>query len=61
MKMESTDLNSSNEFHYIRPTATKAMMAKEDPLRPYCASNQGKYGRRGFFYNGSTAEPRHTA
>ena len=38
--MESTDLNSSNEFHYIRPTATEVMMAKEDPLRPYCASNQ---------------------
>ena len=30
--MESTDLNSSNEFHYIRPTATEVMMAKEDPL-----------------------------
>ena len=38
--MESTDLNSSNEFHYIRPTATEVMMAKEDPLRPNCASNQ---------------------
>ena len=40
MKMESTDLYSSNVFHYIRPTATEVMMAKEDPLRPYCASNQ---------------------
>ena len=38
--MESTDLNSGNEFHYIRPTATEVMMAKEDPLRPYYASNQ---------------------
>ena len=38
--MESTDLNSSNEFHYIRPTANEVMKAKEDPLRPYCASNQ---------------------
>ena len=38
--MDSKDLNSSNEFHYIRPTATEVMMAKEDPKRPYCASNQ---------------------
>ena len=40
MKRESTDLNSSNEFHYIRPKATEVMMAKEDPLRPYCTSKQ---------------------
>ena len=39
MERESTDLNSSNEFHYIRPTATEVMMAKEDPQRPYCTSN----------------------
>ena len=39
IKRESTDLNSSNEFHYIRSTANEAMMAKEDPLRSYCTSN----------------------
>ena len=33
-------MNSSKKFHYNRPTATEVVMAKEDPLRPYCASNR---------------------
>ena len=40
MKEESRDLDTRNEFHYIRPTAAESAMAKEDPLRPYGNSNR---------------------
>ena len=35
MKEETRDLDTRNEFHYIRPTAAVVAMAKKDPLRPY--------------------------
>ena len=40
MKEESRDLDTRNEFHYIRQTAVEVAMAKEDPLRPYGNSNR---------------------
>ena len=33
-------MDSSNKFHYTRPTATEVVMAKEDPLRQYWALNR---------------------
>ena len=35
---KSRDLDTRNEFHYIRPTNSEVDMAEQDPLRPYCKS-----------------------
>ena len=41
VKEKSTELDTENDFHYIRPTASEVEMAQEDPLRPYCESKLG--------------------
>ena len=35
---KSRDLDTRNEFQYIRPTNSDVDMAEQDPLRPYCKS-----------------------
>ena len=48
MKEESRDLDTRNEFHYIRPTSAEVAMAKEDPLRPYGNSNRENLDGRAY-------------
>lgn len=37
-KEENRELDNQNEFRYIRPTTSEVEIAKQDPLRPSCAS-----------------------
>lgn len=39
VKEELKVLDTNNGFHYIRPTNSEVVMAKEDPLRPHSSAN----------------------